>query len=378
MKGAFQEWAESERPARFGGAEKVPAMKQMPRRRRHLHEQLEGEGFFDSLKSLGSKVVSGVSSAAQAVGSLADAPLKMKQLYDNAKEYAPKVKSALKNPAIPANFRPVADQLISYMEMVGLGKHKKCPLARHMAHECMERHHAGMYGGAGIADLAANAVKVYNWLKANKDTIHTVLKLPQLEPWGGKMEGILSMVGMGKRPSQEYIDAGVLFMNPRTGHHVIKKGKGLFSALAKGAKFVAKVAPHVIKHAPKALELAKKGVAMYKSMKAPKPQTVEEEMGEEEGEEEMPSGGAFSFSGLLDAGKKAYHTVKKHAPMAKHLLEQYGGETGKMLSEKATSYGLGRGRRGPSARNAIVKQVMQERGLGMIAASKFVKEHGLY
>jgi hypothetical protein len=245
-----------------------------------------------------------------------------------------------------------------------------------MAHECMERHHAGMYGGAGIADLAANAVKVYNWLKANKDTIHTVLKLPQLEPWGGKLEGILSMVGMGKRPSREYIDAGVLFMNPRTGHHVIKKGKGLLSFGKKALSVAKKIAPSVIKYAPKALEYGKKAVSMYQSMKAPKAQTIEEE--EEEEETGGAHGGAFSLSSLMDAGKKAYHAVKKHAPMAKGLLEQYGGETGKKLAEKATSLGLGRGRRGPSARNAIVKQVMQEQGLGMIAASKYVKEHGLY
>jgi hypothetical protein len=36
------------------------------------------------------------------------------------------------------------------------------------------------------------------------------------------------------------------------------------------------------------------------------------------------------------------------------------------------------GKRAPSARGAIVKKVMQERGLSLPEASKFVKEHGLY
>jgi hypothetical protein len=38
----------------------------------------------------------------------------------------------------------------------------------------------------------------------------------------------------------------------------------------------------------------------------------------------------------------------------------------------------GRKKRAPSARGAIVKKVMNEKGLSLPQASKYVKDHGLY
>jgi len=339
MKGAFDEWAESERPARYGGAEKVPAVKQMPRRRHELHEEMEGHGFFSSLGSLASKAVSAVSSGADTVS-------KVTEFYNKAKEYSPKVKAALRSDMVPSNYRPVATKLAEYMEMVGLGKHKKCPLARHMATECMHRQHSGMYGGASILSIATNAKKVYDWIKENSPAIHTILKLPQLEPYGGKVEGIMSMVGLGKRPSSRHIDAGVMFVDPMSGHHVVKKGKGFFSKLSSGI-----------------------------------------------------SKGVSAASKAASTASSLYAKAKEYAPAVKDLLSQYGGETGAKVADKISSLGLGRKRRGragpkpsyathgfggggprsgPSARNAIVKEVMQKEGLSLIEASKFVKAHGLY
>jgi hypothetical protein len=55
-----------------------------------------------------------------------------------------------------------------------------------------------------------------------------------------------------------------------------------------------------------------------------------------------------------------------------------------IISDLAGAIGLGKGKRkasgadGRSARNAIVRKVMAEKGLKMIEASKYVKAHGLY
>lgn len=394
MKGAFDEWAESERPARFGGAEKVPAVKQMPRRNHDLVEEMEMARFaphrrrrgaaWNPFSSLASAVKSGVSAVSNAVTSATDTASKMTEFYNKAKEYAPRVKEALQSDKIPASYKPVATKLVEYMEMVGLGKHKKCPLARHIASECMHRHHSGMYGGASILSIATNAKKVYDWIKDNSAAIHTILKLPQLEPYGGKIEGVMSMVGLGKRPSHRYIDAGVLFMDPVTGHHIIKKGGAWYSNVASNIS--------------KGVSAVSKGVSTAQNL---------------------------------------YAKAKEYAPAIKDLLTQYGGETGDQVAAKLTKLGLGRHRRGragpkpayatlhgrgdvessvhaerikctnarkmqrlstqfpmspntdakckaigagraPNARNAIVKQVMMERGLSLIEASKYVKEHGLY
>jgi hypothetical protein len=300
MKSAFDEWAESERPARFGGAEKVPAVKQMPRRKNddmseamehHMHRH--GKGFFSKAFSA---VKSGVSSAVGAVTSAADTASKMTEFYNKAKEYAPRVKEALQSDMIPASYRPVATKLVEYMEMVGLGKHKKCPLARHIATECMHRHHSGMYGGASILSIATNAKKVYDWIKENSAAIHTILKLPQLEPYGGKIEGVMSMVGLGKRPSHKYIDAGVLFMDPVTGHHIIKK-----------------------------VRKSKTGGAWYSGLAS------------------AASKGISAAKNVASVASKA----KQYLPMAEQLLAQYGGETGANIAAKIKGLtGVGRRRRG--------------------------------
>jgi hypothetical protein len=46
--------------------------------------------------------------------------------------------------------------------------------------------------------------------------------------------------------------------------------------------------------------------------------------------------------------------------------------------EEGGSHLCGAGARKPNARAQIVKRVMNEKGMSMIAASKYVKEHNLY
>ncbi len=71
---------------------------------------------------------------------------------------------------------------------------------------------------------------------------------------------------------------------------------------------------------------------------------------------------------LVRKGKKAIkEAIKENAPKATTAL--------KKAADKAITKAVGGGR---SARAAIVKKVMAEKGMKMIEASKYVKEHGLY
>ena len=71
---------------------------------------------------------------------------------------------------------------------------------------------------------------------------------------------------------------------------------------------------------------------------------------------------------LVRKGKAAVkEAIKENAPKATKAL--------KKAADKAITKAVGGGR---AARAAIVKKVMAEKGMKMITASKFVKEHGLY
>jgi hypothetical protein len=71
------------------------------------------------------------------------------------------------------------------------------------------------------------------------------------------------------------------------------------------------------------------------------------------------------------------------------MLPKHGGRVGGSYSPEDAAYAAAAaynkkgksevmGGRKPSARGAIVKQVMHEHGLSLPQASKYVKEHGLY
>jgi len=71
---------------------------------------------------------------------------------------------------------------------------------------------------------------------------------------------------------------------------------------------------------------------------------------------------------MVRKGKKALKdAVKEYAPKATKALKE--------KADKAITKAVGGGR---AARAEIVKKVMKEKGMKMIEASKYVKEHGLY
>ena len=80
-------------------------------------------------------------------------------------------------------------------------------------------------------------------------------------------------------------------------------------------------------------------------------------------------------------GRGRHGGLRPYIPNEPQLLQTVPGRLvqSKEGIDSESNYGRGRhGGRKPSARGAIVKKVMQEHGLSLPQASKYVKEHGLY
>ena len=442
MRNGFNEWAESERPARDGGLEKEPAEATSP---------LEG-GF-----------------------SLTEIATKMKQFYDDAKVYSPIVKSVLRSdglaraaPKSAATAKKVAD----YMEMVGLG---------HCKEVGMELHGMGFRGTA--EEFAKAAKKVYDFMKENKATIHAVLNIPQLNEktnnYPKKVSDILKMVGLGKmKDGEEYssesdcddemegkgfieggayghakandalLGSGNLDVVIRRVAEQMKQGhsEAKIRAILKEAKDLsAKQIGEVIKQAKSSVGMGiKLSPSVMKTLSKsqiasidPDPLGVGKKIKKsikKSGVDLDPLGvgkkikkaigkGAASMKDIGDeqlrrmmaqksfesnlanmsnfnemaSGRKVGTGKGKSAAAARmeELVEAAKkgkiGAAGKTktymdstehdlseLSPMGEKMGSGKKKKAPSARNLVVKKVMREKGLSLPQASKYVKEHGLY
>lgn len=249
MKDGYVKWAESTRPAREGGVEKIPAEKQMPRR---------GKGIIEDFIPL------------------APSPLKeMGEFYLKAKEYTPRIKEVLRDKKIQnsiqnGKYADKMEQIAKYMEMVGLGhmtedesmcrrvggsKSFKDWAKEEMGeeshggrigmgkHQSMEEHveeclKGGMSLEQTLESLKKKGKAVYDWLKANKALTSAVLKSKYLNEDLGtdiprKVKGMMEKVGLGK----DEMEGGVSFASMKKGltqaHEFGKKHGSTMKALAR-------------------------------------------------------------------------------------------------------------------------------------------------
>jgi hypothetical protein len=334
----FDKWAESELPARVGGAEKVPT----------------------EIQRMPSRIVGGVRTHSKMAGGALDLQGLIgmaQQLYDfyqKAKDYTKTVKEDLRGENIPEKYRATGKMIADTLEKIGLGK------APHVAlKECLDEN-CEMHGGAGAVDFIKNMgqkfVTFYNWFLKYKEPIHGILKLKSLNPPGfdypKQFSGMLSSVGLGKpcncggarkAPSREQLEKAL--RDSREGF----------------------VSPHVRStvSAMSAIEAAKaerkRIAALKKSMRGRG--EVMKRM-----EESDVSGPRYEEAYMNDG--------MSMAPMARDM----GGVPARSSMAKsgmAPAASCSGGRK-PSARNLIVKQIMAKHGLSLPQASKYVKEHGLY
>jgi hypothetical protein len=129
--------------------------------------------------------------------------------------------------------------------------------------------------------------------------------------------------------------------------------KKLGKSASKGLKSIGKVAGPVLKEVGKeVLPIVKKeGIKALKNYLMPAAETV------------------AANPELLLAAAGRPKKARKNYKVIREMSES---------DEEGGSHLCGAGARKPNARAAIVKRVMNEKGLSMIAASKYVKEHNLY
>lgn len=222
LKDGFQKWAESTRPAREGGAEKIGCEKQMPRR--------HGAGAIED--------------AAKIVSDMTD-------FYQKAKEYTPRIKATLRDKTVQqaiakGKYASTMEKIATYMEKVGLGHMRgdadmvrrvggsksfkdwakeemaeeshggrigmgnpqlrdggRIGMGRHSIHEHMEKClEGGMSASEALESLKKYGKQVYDWLKANKNTTKAVLTSKYLNEDLGtdiprKIKGYMEMIGLG-------------------------------------------------------------------------------------------------------------------------------------------------------------------------------------
>ena len=90
----------------------------------------------------------------------------------------------------------------------------------------------------------------------------------------------------------------------------------------------------------------------------------------------LPMAGTFADQGLKLAGLGKGRRMMRGGDAGVPDRIGYGMSGGD--AGVPDRIGYGKAKKAPSARNVIVKKVMAEKGLSMIEASKFVKQHGLY
>ena len=158
-------------------------------------------------------------------------------------------------------------------------------------------------------------------------------------------------------------------------------GKKQYGGAFNFGKFLEKVgkaaAPVVLEEGKKQLGLGRKRKgSMYPPKGGAMVGNKKDACGRHSGTREygMPCGGNIlddvieATKPMVRKGKKALKdAVKEYAPKATKALKE--------KADKAITKAVGGGR---AARAEIVKKVMKEKGMKMIEASKYVKEHGLY
>ena len=383
MKDAFDEWADNNRIG--GGAEPSPCS--------------GGALQFDEVKDIAEKMVS---------------------FYNTIEKNKEDIHSVLESNLVPAKGRETAKRIVQYMKLVGLGhfsKDKKmCDLCKATMSHVMQNKGGTMYSSAleFFKKVGEALVKVYNWLKENKSTIHVILDNKALNSKSDdiphQVSDALRMVGLGGRVPMGMEEESVGSGKP-------------CPVLAKAKADLMKAANSGVITRAKAISEYKKVEKMMKEQMAAK--------GKGGGDDDDWWGGAMK---TLHRGKKiapsqveldymdSVSRMNKKKPVSQTQLDymdatsHMGGSMPVFVKpfpknkkkhpyEEWEQIGMGKKsmkhieeeeeeeevhvpeletvkkvktRKAPSARNLIVQKVMKERGIKLIEASKYVKEHGLY
>ena len=387
MKDGFDQWAESEAPAREGQMEKIPAESQMAnsgamtvgaaRRKLKQHGYSEmvptgGAGIptpqelVDVVKKLldfwrkASKWIDDFEQ--ELTDEIIDDPSKDQGLRNVAKAFKDKL-------ALIKAAKGVLDQVASMAQSVGLGRRRE------------------MEGGASLAEIAelakkygAQIVAAYMWLKNNAPKVRAILGMRSFAPLGKQIldaiNPILGAIGIGGKRGKcccDDMSGGVLpgskqVLRPGEFTRQVKDfGKRMHGGYAAYSSRVPQKENmgDLVRDALKNYDTENMSNDELASFK----QKLIRKIEDGEGVASMSSGRVMGGRSIADAVNEMVNRGK--AP----IKTKYRGAFG----EEWEGNGVRAvGGRKPSARGAIVKQVMREQGLSLPQASKYVKEHNLY
>ena len=343
MRDGFDMWAESEAPAREG---QMPKMASEPmedsyggamtvHRAKKLHQKLSklhgGSALSDAVDAA-KKLVSFWRELSAWIDEF-DADLK-DEIIDNPSRSASLKKFATDLRSLLASIKgakSILDGVAALAGTVGLGKHE--------LHGGMSLEEAGKY--------AQQIIGWFKWLYNAYNNIVAIINLPSFASVRPHIMKALSFikgaVGLGKRCGCEYHGGAAQEVSP--GLTVEDVGSRKVGGRRR-SKMV--LMPH--------------GTAPSDEHVATMPY--------EYGGAKVSMGGRRKVGGAMS--KDVANELIRHA--TRKPSDPFGGAMSTM------PYGGRRkvGGRAPSARGAIVKKVMQEHGLSLPQASKYVKEHGLY
>jgi hypothetical protein len=284
------------------------------------------------------------------------------EFFNQVKSYTANVKEDLRGEDMPAKFKPTAKVIADTLEMIGLGKkphqalYESCML--HMSPK-------GKRGGAKdwstwFKELGDKLKKAYEWFVKNKVGIHYILNMKSLNPPGfdypKQLSNLMKQVGMAKPPSAAMLTNAVATAPSGSGRCGCRGGN---------------------------LEMAAPGEVEEKvTMKSPEEQALESyyvpriNAASSRAEKDAIIREFVAKRNALKGGFGQFSRKSSKAPSGMKRLEDHEVEADDYAPRKVM--GLSRAGGARSARALIVKKVMQQRGLSLPMASKYVKEHGLY
>jgi hypothetical protein len=410
MKDGFQQWAESERPARGGGEPKTPLSRTNDMR----HSGIGNGGALEDLfKVTKTKYADDVPPAAKKA--LAAIHKKMKggaisfddikrfidnivQVYNDVKEYAGPIKALFKSDALQnlqgGKYKPVLDTAVRYMEMVGFGKHGEDELMsedeeemmrvgfkgsgnppirrlddiRMMTREEMERLNPGFSFGGAMGNVRQIGEGRHGRMGRLPPPLHDFLRQKYAMKGSAlnfeKAKEIAGDVVQFFRDNKAFIHAilesdainSKVFAPPKD--YPRKFAQGLSMLGLGGGRL-----PGMPEYEDCPEGYIDDGLLCRKPIKqVMKKDNLGISFPSFEGGEVIPKkmkGRGVSISGLKSALSGVAEKVAA-APSVKAAVKKVTGG------------------RGPSRRGEIVRKVMREQGLSLAEASRYVKQHGLY
>jgi len=410
MRDGFDEWAESETPARVGQMEKEPAERQMDNYGGAMSLKKAKKMLHLGMDDSSGRISGGIIPVPDVVNKAIDEAKKLINMWRSVSSWIELFISDLQdeiidNPKSSPRLVDAAKKILAAINGVKAYKNILDDVASLAATVGLGRNPRNLRGGAiTLADVGKYAQKIasiYGWFKVNKDVLTQILNLRSLQPYGKQfldaVNPLFALVGLGGRRifGVEYencdagmIDDGLLCRKPiKCSSSGCKGGEVIPKRRVGGRKKPSKCCCDSMHggafpwegqyYAQPAMGTVSFGES------APAMGTVR--LGKMSSLENMDDlsmtnmGGADPYL-LPEKPTKARRSYTEEE-LANFELERQKREE-RMDAEMREKYAKknigGRKTRAPSARGEIVKKVMREHGLSLPQASKYVKENGLY